>query len=170
MKPPRLSFAQVDWPAAVASLAKAEPQPLPVGSAKRRPIGASRPLARLNAMMAQRFTGLASSPVPVLLPFDTDALARDLAEGAVPADDARYLAGFHAAKFFYPGPAGYDAAFAIQTSEIADLSDIKFATPIEVQISGSRLLYELDTPIAAEGSAVPSLEPEFPGIRRLMIE
>jgi hypothetical protein len=169
-KPPRLSFAQVDWPAAIESLAKTGAQQPSNGLARRHPMGTSRPLARLNAMMAQRFAGLASSPIPVLLPFDVDTLARDLAEGAEPGDDARYLAGFHVTKFFYPGPAGYDAAFVIHTSELAELSDIKFAAPIEVQISGSRLLYELDNPIATEGSSVAALEPEFPGIRRLMIE
>ncbi len=139
MKPPRLSFAQVDWPAAIATLAKAEMQ----RSAKPRSINASRlvtrALAHLNTMMAPRFPGLASSPVPVLLPFDVDALTRDLAGDEGPADDDHYLSGFHAARFFYPGPAGYDAAFAIRTGEIAELSDIKFADPIEVQISGSRV-------------------------------
>ena len=69
-----------------------------------------------------------------------------------------------------PGPAGYDAAFAIRTSDVPELSEIKFATPIEVQISGSALLYDLDTPIAAEGQPVPSLEEEFPGIRRTILE
>src|SRR5262245_50808532 len=115
MKPPRLSFAQVDWPAAAATLAKTEALQPSIGLTRRRPIGTSRPLARLNAMMAQRFTGLASSPIPVLLPYDVDALAREVAEGTAPSDDARYLAGFHAGKFFYAGPAGYDAAFAINT-------------------------------------------------------
>ena len=62
--------------------------------------------------------------------------------------------GLHAAKFFYPGPAGYDAAFAIRTSEVPELTDIKFAEPIEVQISGSALLYDLDAPILAVGSVL----------------
>ena len=174
MKPPRLSFAQVDWPAAIATLATTEGQRPTMMSARRRRIEASRAidpaLARLNTMMAQRFTGLAGSPVPVLLPFDVAAFARDLADDAGPGENERYLSGFHTARFFYAGPAGYDAAFAIRTSEIAELSDIKFAEPIEVQISGSRLLYQLDTPVAGEGSPVAALEPEFPGIRRLMIE
>ena len=174
MKPPRLSFAQVDWPAAIASLASAEaPRPV-VASVKVRPNSANRnvppALARLNNLMAPRFAGLASSPIPVLLPFDVDALIRDQAQESGPAEDDHYLSGFHAGKFFYSGPAGYDAAFAIRTSEVPELSDVKFADPIEVQISGSRLLYELDAPTATEGSLVPSLESEFAGIRRLMIE
>ena len=106
----------------------------------------------------------------MLIPFDVEALLRDQAAGADAGDAERYLSGFHAATFFYPGPAGYDAAFAIRTSEIPELSDIKFSQPIEVQISGSALLYDLDTPIAAEGQPVASLEEEFPGIRRTVIE
>lgn len=174
MKPPHLSFAQVDWPAALASLTTTETPTLGATSVKLRPNSAGRKvpaaLARLNNLMAPRFGGLATSPVPVLLPFDVDALMRDQAEETGPAGDEHYLSGFHAGQFFYPGPAGYDAAFAIRTSEVPELSDIKFSDPIEIQISGSRLVYELDSPIAAEGSPVPALESDFPGIRRLMIE
>ena len=69
---------------------------------------------------------------------------RDQAEGNVAEDEQRYLSGFHAAKFFYPGPAGYDAAFEIKLAEIPELADIKYKAPIEVHISGSALVYELD--------------------------
>jgi hypothetical protein len=114
--------------------------------------------------MAQRFTGLAISPVPVLLPFDTNALLRDQAAGTATAGNERYLSGFHAATFFYPGPAGYDAAFAIRAHDVPELSDVKFKEPIEVQISGSAVLYELDQPIATNGQPVAELEAEFPSI------
>ena len=122
--------------------------------------------------MSQQLAGLATSPVPVLVPFDVGALLRDQSAGAEPGDPGRYFSGFHAAKFFYPGPAGYDAAFAIRASEVPELADIKFAEPIEVQISGSALLYDLDAPILAEvqGQPVASLEEEFPGIRRMILE
>jgi len=176
MKPPRLSFAQVDWPAAAATLADVEVlRPTAVAAAFRPAQAgatrtADRALARLNAVMAQRFTGLAISPVPVLLPFDTDALMRDQAAGTATADNERYLSGFHAAKFFYPGPAGYDAALAIRARDVPELSDIKFKEPIEVQISGSAVLYELDQPIATNGQPVAELEADFPGIRRLILE
>ena len=176
MKPPRLSFAQVDWPAAAATLADVEVlRPTAIAAAFRPAQAgatrtADRALARLNAVMAQRFTGLAISPVPVLLPFDTDALMRDQAAGTATADNERYLSGFHAAKFFYPGPAGYDAALAIRARDVPELSDIKFKEPIEVQISGSAVLYELDQPIATNGQPVAELEADFPGIRRLILE
>ncbi len=53
-----------------------------------------------------------------------------------------------------------------------ELADIKFAEPIQVQISGSALLYDLDAPTLAEvqGQPVSSLEEDFPGIRRMILE
>jgi hypothetical protein len=174
MQPPRTTFAQVDWSAAMATVSDIDAlQPAAV-ALRRSTQGAARPasraLTRLNRIMTQRFAGIATSPVPVLLPFDTEALLREQAAGIASSDDDRYLSGFHAAKFFYPGPAGYDAAFVIRTSEVPELAAFKFKDPIEVQISGSVLLYELDGSITTNGVPVPALEAEFPGIRRLMIE
>jgi hypothetical protein len=174
-KSPRLSFAQIDWPAAIASLANVDALPTRSMSARSRLGGASRPvspiLAKLNGVMSERFPGLNTSPIPVLIPFDVDALLRDQAAGTGVGRAGIYMSGFHTRRFFYPGPAGYDAAFAIVTSEIPELSDIKFSEPIEVQISGSALLYELDAATAIEAQQpVPGLEEEFPGIRRTILE
>ncbi len=172
MKPPQLSYAEIDWQAAAASLADVDmlgPADLPVRARNSRAARHATPaLARLNVVMSAHFPALTTSPVPVLLPFDVTARLRDQAEGNV-ADDAQYLSGFHAAKFFYPGPAGYDAAFAIRASDLPEF-DSKFAEPIVVLISGSALLYELDVPVAAGGQPVPALEDEFPGIRRTILE
>ena len=174
VKPPRLSFAQIDWPTALASLTNIDALRPMAMSARSRTGGANRAvppaLARLNAVMSQQFAGLTASPVPVLMPFDVDALLRDQAAGTGGTGNERYLSGFHAARFFYPGPAGYDAAVTIRTSDIPELSDIKFPEPIQVQISGSALLYDLDVPTAIEGAPVASLEPDFPGIRRMIHE
>jgi murein DD-endopeptidase MepM/ murein hydrolase activator NlpD len=171
IKAPRQSFAQVDWPAALKSLSDAgTPSPMTarLRLARHRTVPAA--LARLNNVMAQHFPGLAMSPVPVLLPFDVEAMLRDQAAGTAASSDEQYLSGFHTARFFNPGPAGYDAAFAIKASDIAELSDSKFSDPIDVQISGSSLLYELDTPNAIEGQPVAALEPLYPGIRKLILE
>ena len=72
MKPPRLSFAQVDWAAAAATLADIdELRPLPT-AATLRPVYAGanravpRALARLNIVMSPRFPNVSTSPVPTL--------------------------------------------------------------------------------------------------------
>jgi hypothetical protein len=120
--------------------------------------------------MAQRFPGIAQSPVPVLLPFDVTALLRDQALGVAADDQARYLSGFDAVAFFYAGPSGYDAAFSIRTRDIPELSDIKYPDPIRVQISGSVLLYELEGSAPVQGTPAPELEAVVPGVRRLIHE
>ncbi len=174
MKPPRLSAAAVDWAGALDTLAGNEalrPAALAARSRRTRSSLSVPPvLARLNAVTTPRFPDIARSPVPVLLPFDVGALLRDQAAGAAAESNQRYLAGFHTRSFFFPGPAGYAAAFAIRVSEIDEFSDARFAEPISVHISGSALLYELDEPAAKAGTPVPALEAEFPGIRRLIHE
>lgn len=175
MKPPRLTAAEVDWTAALATLA-AIPELQGTVLASNAPHAQSDAnavppsLAKLNATMALRFPGIAASPVPVLLPFDAEAMLRDLAAGTATDDAERYLSGFRFSKFFHPGPAGYDAAFTLTPNDVNELSDLKYAEPIEVQISGSALLYELDGSVVAAGQPVPELDAEFPGIKRLIYE
>jgi hypothetical protein len=172
MNTPHLSSVEVDWATATAALVEGGASPLIAPyithSDERRSL--SNPLDRLNAVMSQRFPGVWISPVPVLLPFDTDALFRDLDAGTATAGNGRYLSGFDASTFFHPGFAGYDAAFAVHTSEVPELADIAFPEPIQINISGSALLYELAPPIAARGAPVPALEAQFPGIRRTILE
>jgi hypothetical protein len=168
MRPPRLVTATIDWSAALASLSDVAELQAAARPITTRPL--PRALARLNAAMSARFPDLARSPVPVLLPFDTDALLRDLESGSAPEGSERYLSGFEASKFFYPGPSGYDAVFSMRTDEVAEFKDIKFPEPIDVVISGSSLLYELDDPTPAEAAPVKELEADFPGIRRVIHE
>src|SRR5690606_10170502 len=104
MAEPRLTVLEVDWAAAAASLADVTglmPAALPVrGRAERTrpPAGSAAPdhrslalLAHLNATMAQRIAGLSRSAVPVLLPFDVEALLRDQSAGTAPENSARYF-------------------------------------------------------------------------------
>lgn len=174
MKPPRLSIAEIDWTAALKSLAGipelsgavlANAQP----SRSDAERAVSPALGRLNDAISSRFPGVATSPIPVLLPIDTQALLRDIAAHAAALDNDRYLSGFRATKFFYPGLSGYDAAFTFRTGDVAEFADIHFSEPIEVQISGSSLLYELEGSMPV-GQPVAELEAEFPGIKRLLYE
>jgi hypothetical protein len=176
MRPPQIATAKVDWSAALGSLTDVADLRTVIPSTHARPprIGSGRPvphaLRRLNAAMAHRFAGVARSPVPVLLPFDTGALLRDLAEGTATDSNERYLSGFQPSKFFYPGPSGYDAVFSLRAADVPEFSDIKYAEPIDVLISGSVLLYDLDDPTPPSPAAATGLEDEYPGIQRLIHE
>ena len=68
---------------------------------------------------------------------------------------------------FFPGPSGYDAVLSLRPQDARPRSD--FAKPVDVQISGSALIYELDGPVA-DGDPVPQLDSQFPGIRRSLLE
>jgi murein DD-endopeptidase MepM/ murein hydrolase activator NlpD len=180
MKPPRITVTRVDWDAVAATLAAIEPLQAAqarVEAAKDKPDTAkpndamATKLAQLNAATAKLFPNIAASPVPVLLPLDVDAFLRERPSGEItPEARARYLAGFGTPSFFLPGPSGYDAAFEVKVSDIPDLAGIRYARPIEVQISGSALIYDLDEAKPPQGKPVPELESEFPGIQRFLHE
>jgi hypothetical protein len=173
MKSARIAVAEVDWDAARAALVGLAPAASP-DTAAAAP--AKDPLQLLNAATDRIFPKIASSTVPVLLPFDTAAFERDQAGAAGSAGGAdattaeadKYLAGFRTT-FFFPGPSGYDAAFSLQAKDRASL-DIAPGKRLDVQISGLAFVYELDGPTLADGSPVHELESEFPGIRRLLLE
>ena len=158
MRSPRISRTVVQWDEVVASLHGSEE-------------GEAAPdlIARLNQFTGELFANIAASPVPVLLPFNTADLLRDRAAGKTnpPAD---YLNGLRPPPFFQAGPGGYDAAFSIYAREMPG-SGIGYSERIEVLISGSALLYELDEPAGVIGWPVGGgLDAEFPGIKRLYLE
>ena len=166
MTNPRTTSFRVDWNAARTAPANLDQHP-----GREETAGASEPdaLARLNAATAKFFPNASASRVPVLLPFDTPALLRDEAAGAAGGDDNKYLTAFRIPTFFYPGPTGYDAAFLLQPQDASGFN-LTFARRVDLQISASSLIYELDGPPPDQGSPVPELEPEFPGIRRVILE
>ncbi len=157
MKSPRLSAADVDWSAVRATLADLEPLK-----------SQTDVLTQLNSAIAKVFPKIAASPVPVLLPFDTAAYLQDAALGAA-GDAGKYLSGFAAATLFFPGPSGFDAVLSLRLQDAPDLN-LSFARPVNVQMSGSALLYALDGSVVADETAVPQLDGQFPGIRRALIE
>jgi hypothetical protein len=164
MKSPRLTSAAVDWSAVRTALADLDPLKGQDDAA------APDVLTRLNAASAKIFADIAASPVPVLLPFDTAALLHDAAQGAT-SDASKYLSGFGAALFF-PGPSGYDAVLSLQPKDAPDLN-LSYARPVNVQMSGSALLYELDgsvVPASDKAEPVQQLDGQFPGIHRVLME
>src|SRR3569832_3030911 len=155
MSTPRLAYATIDWTQAAAD--------------------AGGEIAARNEAAGIRFQEIAKSSVPVLLPIDIAGLRKELAANPAlrlppEAADRFVQAGFVATEFFQSGPAGYDASFLIRTAEVKDLSDIDYAEPVYVLLSGFRFTYDLGGPKLPEAAPVKELEDRFPGIRRTMHE
>jgi len=158
MKLPHISVAEVDWASVRTALAGFDT----LASHDDE----TDVLMRLNAVTAKAFADIATSPVPVLLPFDTAAYLRDAAQGNA-GDATKYLSGFTGVPIFFPGPSGYDALVSLRPGTPG--LDVSFAKPVEVEMTGSALLYNLDGQVI-QGEPVPQLEAQFPGIRRSLIE
>ena len=159
MESPAVTLSDVNWAAAAASSSDHGNEP------------AAEAFARLNAITGKRFTGIAKSTVPVLLPFDVDAFRKDVADGKSDAvTSEKYFGGFHPTKFFLAGPAGYDATYTL--SDKADGLKIDFEKPIVFEISGAAFVYDLDAPNHIEKEEPPpkDLAAQFPGIRRILSE
>ena len=165
MKSPHVSSVDVDWGAVRAAVSDLFPLLSEGGSDGAK----ADALARLNEATQSVFPNIAASPIPVLLPFDTAAYLKDKAAANGGGIDRRkYFGGFTASNvFFFPGPAGYDASILLQPQ---DSGSLQFGKAVDGQISASSVIYELDAPSMPEGSPIPELESQFPGIRRLTIE
>jgi hypothetical protein len=128
-------------------------------------------LVQLNAVTSQIFTGIGRSPVPVLLPFDTAAFLDARLNGA-PASLSlsRYQADFRPADLFDAGPAGYDAVFSLEPGAGDGMPQRTFAKPVEVQITGSVLTYDISDPLGGKGEPVKAFSAQFPDLRRFIRE
>jgi len=155
-KTPAISAVRVEWSAALDQLRSELNIEPAVASAftfsGQRRFAASDPrsrpaLVQLNALTSQFFTGIARSPVPVLLPFDTAAFTVDLLDA---------------------GSAGYNAVFSMLPGD-GDPQRI-FAKPVEVQITGSILIYDINDPVGGKGEPVKSLAAQYPDLRRFIRE
>jgi hypothetical protein len=175
MQAPRLSHINPDWNAVAADLNSidaltASPsqaqsvEPVPDASTHSTPS-----IANLNRATAELFPNIATSSVPVLLPFDTTAFFDDRAAGITNKHADDYLSGFHLSPFFLAGPSGYDAMFTAWASGMPELG-ISFSGRIDVFISGFALLYDLDEPVGMAERPVKGLEADFLGIRHLLLE
>ncbi len=95
------------------------------------------------------------------MPFDIAAARKDSRAG--PGRDKFVRANFHTSDFFKAGPAGYDAVFSLRAAEVGELSDIKYAEPIYVLISGLGFTtYDLDGPGLPVGEPVKGIGSGFP--------
>src|SRR5260370_13834887 len=172
MKPPRVSHINPDWNAAARGLGPLNalrPQAQSVGHVPDASADSAQSIANLNRATADLFPNIAASAVPVLLPFDTTAFLNDRATGITDKHADDYLSGFHLSPFFLPGPAGYDAMFTAQASEMPELG-INFSGRIDVFISGFPLLYDVDQPVGMVEHPVKGFDADFLGIRHVLLE
>ena len=174
-----MTVVKADWPAAASQL-KAEivTQPLAAdqfnftGDRRSRQINPRRiaSLSQLNAVTSPIFPGIGQSPVPVLLPFDSALFLTDRENGAINLLISRYQAGFNAAAMFDAGPSGYSAVFTLDRGEGEKMPSRIYLQPVEVQITGSLLIYDIKDPLAGKGQAVKALATQFPNLRRVIRE
>ena len=172
---------QIDWPAAARDVLALSPR-LSDGSkdkalSTQRQIRAARrlngysikdgmaPLARLNELVAERYPGVATVPIPVLAPIDTARLLTDgleAGEGRRKAN-ASYINELIGAMQFLPGQSGYDAVLTVSVSGLRNLG---IAAEIEAQVllAGTNLSYGTYD----RGEIVADMQDLHPGLRRLL--
>ncbi|MGY3452541.1 M23 family peptidase [Bradyrhizobium sp. USDA 4353] len=177
---PAVTLHRADWRAALDRL-RAELSPAPEAAAdvavdaRRRSVTADDPrrrpaLVQLNSVTSNIFTGIGRSPVPVLLPFDTTAYLGARAKGAIdPQSLPRYQADFRT-DLFDAGPSGYDAVFSLPVEVTSGLPPRIFARPIEIQITGSAITYDVADPAGGKGDPVKALSAQYPDLRRFIRE
>ena len=177
---PSLTGLRVDWRAALDQLRteiNSRPQVAedfifaPRRSVPRYDPRATPALVQLNAISSQFFTGIARSPVPVLLPFDAAAYQEARRSGTqqiLPLP--RFQADFSPVDMFDAGPAGYSASFSLDPG-VGDGMPVRvFAKPVEVQITGSALIYDIADPLGGKGEPVKQLAALYPDLRKFIRE
>ncbi|MGX4772029.1 M23 family peptidase [Bradyrhizobium guangdongense] len=181
IRSPSLTALRVDWRAALDQLRteiNSRPQVaadftfVPRRSVARFDPRAMPALVQLNAVSSQFFTGITRSPIPVLLPFDAAAYLeaqRSSAPGTTLAV-ARYQADFDPVDMFDAGPAGYSATFSLKPGAGDGMPTRTFAKPVEVQITGSALVYDIADPAGGKGEPVKSLATTYPDLRKFIRE
>ncbi len=138
---------------------------LPPGDPRRRPA-----FIQLNAISSQFFPNIGQSPVPVLVPFDFVEFASNrMIGGPTDLSASHYQAGFRT-EMFDAGPAGYDAVFSLDPVVSDDLPHRVFNKPVEVQITGSLLIYDIKDARGGKGEPVKALANQFPDLRRIVRE
>src|SRR6201996_4831717 len=178
-KTPAISAVHVEWRAVLDQLRSELGTPSSVASgfafSGQRRVPASDPrstpaLVQLNAVTSPIFTGIGRSPLPVLLPFDAAAYLEARRNGGLLLPIARYQADFRPVDLFDAGPSGYDAVFSLEPGAGAGMPSRTFSKPVEVQITGSLLAYDVDDPAGGKGEPVKSLAAQYPDIRRFIRE
>ncbi len=174
---PKVKRLHIDWQSAVLDLNSdlnllPQAQVVPAFYASKRTQRTSRRfsplLARVNAATSDVFPGINRSSVPVLLPFDVAGHLQATWQPDVQNDRDDHRFGFLPVLMFDAGPSGYDAIFALPREAAA--KPRRYAQPIEIQITGSSLLYDISDPRAGLGQPVRNLQEQYPDLRRIIRE
>ena len=83
---------------------------------------------------------------------------------------SHYQADFRPVDLFDAGPAGYDAMFSLEPGAGDGMPQRSFTKPVEVQITGSILTYDINDSLGGKGEPVKSLAAQFPDLRRFIRE
>lgn len=177
---PAISAVRVEWRAALDQLRSeinTRPAVAPAFTftgQRRLPLFDPRmtpALVQLNGVTSPIFTGIGRSRIPVLLPFDTAAFLDAQLNGAPSGLSlARYQADFRPVDLFDAGPSGYDAMFWLERGAGDGMPQRTFAKPVEVQITGSNLIYDISDPLGGKGEPVKALAAQYPDLRRFIRE
>jgi hypothetical protein len=175
---PALTAARVDWRAALDQFRSEIGSQAEVASgftfSGQRRFAASDPRSRpaliqLNAATSPIFRGIGLSPVPVLLPLDTGAFLTARLHGAAGSSSLPVYRAEFLADLFDAGPAGYNAVYSLAPGE-GDGAQRIFAKPVEVQITGSILIYDIIDALGGKGEPVRTLSAQYPDLRRFIRE
>jgi peptidase M23-like protein len=172
---------QIDWPAAARDAQLLSPNlAAPATSKLFRPQHAAQvakllesytvkegmlPVAHLSTLMAQLYPGVATIPIPVLAPVDTERYL----SAKIRASQYRRLArqSFLSASIerlsLLPGLSGYDALVTISSRVLRDLTIPEALRP-QLHIAGTILTYGN----GSEGEIVAGMQELYPGLRRLL--
>jgi len=173
---PGITALPIDWHGAVDRL-RVELAPQPAAGFAfngRRHLPNHDPrtvpaLVALSAIADRLYPGIGRSGVPVLMPIDVAALLA-VAPDAAAGGAAEAAQGPFKTAMFDAGPAGYDAVFTLDASERNGMLPRVFAKPVEVQITGSNLIYDIADPLGGKGEPVTALAAQFPDLRRFIRE
>ena len=127
-------------------------------------------LMQLNAVTLPLFTRINQSPVPVLLPFDAGMYLAERMTSASPRPPLAHFQDGFQERMFDAGPAGYDAKFALPPGAADGMPQLTYKKPVEIQITGSILTYDIDDPSGGKGESVSALAAQFPDLRRIIRE
>jgi hypothetical protein len=177
---PSLSAPRIEWRAAIDQLrTEINTRPMVAGdfvfvprrSVPRYDQRSMPALLQLNGITSQFFRGIARSSVPVLLPFDAAAYLDAQRNGAPPSlSIARYQADFNPVDMFDAGPAGYSASFSLEPGAGDGMPSRVFTRPVEVQITGSALIYDIADPTGGKGEPVKAFSAQYPDLRKFIRE